>query len=102
MKITFNWSSIDRTRQIQTKILIAISIDQETGSIDRKSGQNKTKQNKTKKQKQNKTKQKQKQIFEKHSNFMQKLHKAWYFMNSMHEYDMKWFSKTLILNTKIW
>ena len=29
---------------------------------------------------------------------MQKLLKAWYFMNKMHKYDMKCFSKTLILN----
>ena len=29
---------------------------------------------------------------------MQKLLKAWYFMNKMHKYDMKCFSKTLVLN----
>ena len=29
---------------------------------------------------------------------MQKLLKAWYFMNRMHEYEMKYFSKTLVLN----
>ena len=37
-------------------------------------------------------------FFEKQSNFMQKLLKAWYFMNKMHEYEMKYFSKTLVLN----
>ena len=31
------WSSIDRTRQIQTKILLTISIDRATSSINRKS-----------------------------------------------------------------
>ena len=54
-------SSIDRTRQIQNKILIAISISRETGSIDRKFGKIKFWKN---------------QIFEKQSNFMQKLLKA--------------------------
>ena len=39
-------SSIDRTRQIQKKILIAISINRETGSIDRKSGKIKFLKNK--------------------------------------------------------
>ena len=29
---------------------------------------------------------------------MQKLLKAWYFMNRMHKYDMECFSKTLVLN----
>ena len=29
---------------------------------------------------------------------MQKLLKAWYFMNRMYKYDMECFSKTLILN----
>ena len=29
---------------------------------------------------------------------MQKLLKAWYFMNEMHEYEIKGFSKTLELN----
>ena len=36
-KITFDQSSIDRARQIQTKFLIAISFGQATSSIDRKS-----------------------------------------------------------------
>ena len=38
------------------------------------------------------------QFFEKQSNFMQKLLKAWYFMNKMHEYEMECFSKTIVLN----
>ena len=39
-----------------------------------------------------------KQIFEKLSIFMQKLLKAQYFMNKMHEYEIKCFSKKPILN----
>ena len=39
-------SSIDRTRQIQNKILIAISIGRETGSIDQKFGKIKFLKNK--------------------------------------------------------
>ena len=62
----------------QTKIFIAISIDQETGSIDQKSG---------------------KIIFlKKQSILMQKLLKAHCIMNKMHEYEMKSFSKTLEFN----
>ena len=38
------------------------------------------------------------QFFEKQSNFMQKLLKALNFMNKMNEYEMKCFSKTLVLN----
>ena len=38
------------------------------------------------------------QFFEKLSNFMQKLLKTLNFMNKMHEYKMKCFSKTLVLN----
>ena len=38
------------------------------------------------------------QIFEKQSNFMQKLLKAQYFMNEMHEYEIKNFSKTFEFN----
>ena len=41
------------------------------------------------------------QIFEKQSKFMQKLLKAWYFMNEMHEYEIKSFSKTLELNPNL-
>ena len=33
------------------------------------------------------------QIFEKQSKLMHKLLKAWYFMNKMHEYEIKGFSK---------
>ena len=38
------------------------------------------------------------QNFEKRSNLMQKLLKAQYFMNEMHEYEIKSFSKTLEFN----
>ena len=38
------------------------------------------------------------QIFEKQSNLMQKFLKAQYFMNKMHEYEIKSFSKTLEFN----
>ena len=38
------------------------------------------------------------QFFEKQSNLMQKLLKAQYFMNEMHEYEIKSFSKTLEFN----
>ena len=38
------------------------------------------------------------QFFEKQSKIIQKLLKALKFMNYMHEYEMKWFSKTHILN----
>ena len=38
------------------------------------------------------------QIFEKQSNLMQKLLKAQYFMNEMHAYEIKSFSKTLEFN----
>ena len=31
---------------------------------------------------------------------MQKLLKAWYFMNSMHEYDMKYFSKNTYIEPR--
>ena len=37
-------------------------------------------------------------VFEKQSNLMQKLIKAQYFMNEMHEYEIKSFSKTLKFN----
>ena len=32
---------------------------------------------------------------------MQKLLKEWYFINRMHEYEMKCFSKTLVLNPNL-
>ena len=38
------------------------------------------------------------QLFEKQNNLMQKLLKAQYFMNEMHEYEIKSFSKTLEFN----
>ena len=38
------------------------------------------------------------QTFEKQSNLMQKLLKTQYFMNEMHEYKIKSFSKTLEFN----
>ena len=38
---------------------------------------------------------KKNQNFEKQSNLMQKFLKAQYFMNEMHEYEIKSFSKTL-------
>ena len=41
---------------------------------------------------------KRNQNFEKQSNLMQKLLKAQYFMNEMHEYEIKSFSKTLEFN----
>ena len=41
---------------------------------------------------------KKNQNFEKQSNLMQKLLKAQYFMNEMHEYEIKSFSKTLKFN----
>ena len=41
------------------------------------------------------------QIFEKQSNLMQKLLKAQYFMNEMHEYEIKRFSKTLEFNSDL-
>ena len=37
-------------------------------------------------------------FFEKQNNLMQKLLKAQYFMNEMHEYEIKSFSKTLEFN----
>ena len=37
-------------------------------------------------------------FFKKQSNLMQKLLKAQYFMNEMHEYEIKSFSKTLEFN----
>ena len=71
----FNWSSINRA-SIETdkgwpKFLIAILIDRKIGSIDRNSGKNK---------------------------FLQKILKALNLMNKMHEYEMKCFSKTQVLN----
>ena len=78
-KITFDWSSTNRAKQIQTKFLIAISIGRETSSIDWNSG-------------------KKKKNEKKESILMQKLLKAQYIMNRMHEYKMKCFSKTLVLN----
>ena len=69
---------IHEKKLVKPKIFIAISIDQETGSIDRKSG---------------------KIIFlKKQSILMQKLLKAHCIMNKMHEYEMKSFSKTLVFN----
>ena len=44
---------------------------------------------------------KKNQKFEKQSNLMQKLLKAQYFMNQMHEYEIKSFSKTLEFNPDI-
>ena len=41
---------------------------------------------------------KRNQNFEKQSNLMQKLLKAQYFMNKMHEYEIKSISKTLEFN----
>ena len=38
------------------------------------------------------------QLFEKQNNLMQKLLKAQYFMNEMHEYEIKSFSKILEFN----
>ena len=63
----------------QTKIFIAISIDQATRSIDRKSG-------------------KINFFFEKQSILMQKLLEAHCIINKMHEYEMKSFSKILEFN----
>ena len=40
-----------------------------------------------------KSEEKKNQIFEKQSKLMHKLLKAWYFMNKMHEYEIKGFSK---------
>ena len=64
--------------RFKPKNFIAISIGRETYSIDRKSG----KINFKKKQ----------------SNLMQKLLKAQYLMNEMHEYEIKSFSKILEFN----
>ena len=44
---------------------------------------------------------KKNQKFEKQSNLMQKLLKAQYFMNEMHEYEIKSFSKTLEFNPNL-
>ena len=78
----FNWSNINwasiKINRGWPKILNAISINQKTGLIDRNS--------------------RKKQIFEKQSNFVQKLLKALNFMNKMHEYEMKYFSEIQVLN----
>ena len=74
----FNWTSITRASiemdRGWPKFLIAISIDRKTGSIDRNSGKNK--------------------FLKKQTSFVQKLLKALNFKNKMHEYEMKYFSKT--------
>ena len=62
----------------QTKIFIAISIGQETDSIDQKS--------------------RKKRFLKNRAILCRKLLKAQYFMNEMHEYEIKSFSKTLEFN----
>ena len=78
----FDWSSLNRA-SIETdrgwpKFLITISIDRKIGLIDRNSWKNKFLKNQ--------------------SNFVQKLLKALNLMKIMHEYEMKCFSKTQVLN----
>ena len=78
----FDWSSLNRA-SIETdrgwpKFLITISIDWKIGLIDRNSRKNKFLKNQ--------------------SNFVQKLLKALNLMKIMHEYEMKCFSKTQVLN----
>ena len=78
----FDWSNTNRApieidRDSQT-FLIAILIYRKTISIGQNSGKI--------------------SFFEKQSKIMQKLLKALNFMNHMHEYEMKWFSKTHVLN----
>ena len=74
-KNRFDWSSINRARQTQTKIFIAFLIGQETHSIDWKSRILKFLKNR--------------------ESFMHKPLKPTYFMNEMHEYEFKSFSKQL-------
>ena len=78
----FDWSSINRasieTNRGWPKFLIAILIDRKIGLIDWNSGKNK--------------------ILKYQSNFVQKLLKALNLMKIMHEYKMKCFSKTQVLN----
>ena len=72
-----DWTSIESSR-LKPKILIAISIDRKTGSIDRKFGKIK--------------------YLKKLSILMQKLLKAHCFIKKMHEYETKSFLKTLEFN----
>ena len=69
-----------RSKQTEAdqKFLIAILIDRKIGLIDRNSRKNKFLKNQ--------------------SNFVQKLLKALNLMKIMHEYEMKCFSKTQVLN----
>ena len=87
-QIIKNWNfsiSIDRTSidssRLKPKILIAISIDRKTGSIDQKSGKIK--------------------YLKKLSILMQKLLKSHCFIKKMHEYETKSFSKTLEFNPNL-
>ena len=79
----FDWTSINRASikmdRGWPKFLIAISIDWKTGSIDRNSGNFFI-------------------FFLKQTSFVQKLVKSLNFKNKMHEYEMKCFSKTQVLN----
>ena len=68
----------NQDRQIQTKNFNAFSIDRKTHSIDQKSRKMKFLKNRR--------------------SFMQKTLKPTYFMNEMHEYEFKSFSKTLEFN----
>ena len=74
----FNQSSTSRARQIQINFFITISISQETDSIDWKSGKLKFLKNR--------------------AIFLQNIPKTQYFMNEIHEYEIKSFSKTLEFN----
>ena len=78
LRLIQNQSSIDWNTQKQTKILIAISIGWKTLSIGRNYGKNSFLKIKAK--------------------YCRYSSKALNFMNKMHEYEMKCFSKTLVWN----
>ena len=101
----FDWLKIrfDQLKHTEPsqEILIAISIDRKTNLID----QNTQSQTKTFNHNFDRLKNNfdwlkfwKKYFFENQSKILQKLLKALNFMNKMHEYEMKYFSKTLVLN----
>ena len=77
LKISFNWS---KHTEAHLKILNTISIDRKTDWINRNSRKT--------------------EFLKKITWFLKKkLLKALYIRNKMHEYEMKWFSKTQVLNS---
>ena len=97
-KTRFDWSKHTEPSQ---EFLIAISIDWKTNSIDRNTQSQAKNFNRNFDLSKNTfdwSKFWKKQSFENQSKKLQKLLKALNFVNKMHEYEMKCFSKTLVLN----